>query len=444
MNHYLSKRFHLAVQLAAAFLLAAILFRPVAVSADCCGSGADGNALQLAFNISLNPDLFKAFPTLFGQFGGKSFGGTIPMIHSGATNNNSVQVSRRGMNTITFQGNETRYGRFSPNNWGQNRLPGIPTTTTSTGSGGGSTSFPSEEPSTCPKSPVDSNPPIPRPDETESVNDDSDFTSPATEGGGGGDSGSDLPEPQAPRSSTEPSRKFQRKDLNGHAVELTPGTATFDVDSTAVPVVVSNSSIKDVSPGVNIALALGGNEGYSQIGGYLEPVPVPSRIPSGLPSPPFPTGVGPEKLEYYQFRNGTVTTVQYGSFTPPANGLLMGTGTIGWRAPNGLTVATQVSITHLEFKLYPTGNYTLNNPIDSPPFNITGAASRTTTIERLTSGNPDNGKYAIGYRTKLAEPGRATKVQTVWVSGLIPANSFPMIRSYRLHTLEDSSGTPLR
>ncbi len=134
----------------------------------------------------------------------------------------------------------------------------------------------------------------------------------------------------------------------------------------------------------------------------------------------------------------------YGSFTPPANGLGMGTGTVGWNAGNGLTVANQVSLTKVQFSVYAPGTYTLSqNPTDDPPFILTGAPRRTTTIERLVSGNPDTNLYARGYQMKLAENGRATRVQTMWVTGAIAVNANPPINSYVLHTLEDSSGGAL-
>ncbi len=262
------------MQPVATILLASILTQPVSLNAGCCGQ----NAYGVVGWHQWKQKVCHVFPTFYRLFSGSRSSGSFRMTYSGATNNNSVQISRPGMNTVTFKGNETRYARFSPDNWGQNLMAGTSTTTSSSGSAGGSTAFPSEDPAQCPD-PGSVN--FLRPELTESVNDDSSTTTPPSEGGGGGDSGPQLPNPLAPRSPDEPSTKFQKKDLNGHAVELTPGTATFDVTTTGVPV-VDTSSIKDVSPSVNIAIALGGNAGYSQIAGYLEPVPSASFVPEKL------------------------------------------------------------------------------------------------------------------------------------------------------------------
>ena len=99
MNSYFSKRFHLAIPSVSSILLASIIAQPAALIAGCCGTGLNFSHSAYAKYIY---NLQRSFPTIYRQFGGSRSSGTFPMTYSGATNNNSVQISRPGMNTAAL------------------------------------------------------------------------------------------------------------------------------------------------------------------------------------------------------------------------------------------------------------------------------------------------------------------------------------------------------
>ena len=94
MNSYFSKRFHLAIPSVSSILLASIIAQPAALIAGCCGTGLNFSHSAYAKYIY---NLQRSFPTIYRQFGGSRSSGTFPMTYSGATSNNSVQISRPGM-----------------------------------------------------------------------------------------------------------------------------------------------------------------------------------------------------------------------------------------------------------------------------------------------------------------------------------------------------------
>lgn len=93
----------------------------------------------------------------------------------------------------------------------------------------------------------------------------------------------------------------------------------------------------------------------------------------------------------------------------------IGTGTdIGsetrFRTTNGLSVLVQTSTNVLDFKFYAPGTfYTIS------PFNLMGPFPfRTMSVEKLTTGNPDNNKYSFGAKVTIARPYRADEWKIMW------------------------------
>jgi hypothetical protein len=183
--------------------------------------------------------------------------------------------------------------------------------------------------------------------------------------------------------------------------------------------------VVDVPNVFTAAVSLGGRPGYSKIAGYLTAAPS--------------SGVGPEKLEYYQFKVGPDGASDISNFAPATQ-----TGVLAYLSNDGLTVGSRLSVFAVKFDFYPTGTYLQAvDPVTGLGFTPNAGAlpKRTTTITRLTAGAP-SANHVLGYQLKLAEAGRAVRVQTTWTSG--PAQAvLGKVYSHSTHSLETPAGVPL-
>ncbi len=412
-----------------ALIFTSPIWRPTAIEAQGCGSCAAASGSYQDWGDG-NMGLGSAFPTLNEQFGGSEAPRTVRLTNTGVQ---TVAVNTQGT-TTTLTGPETKYADASGTGGEDQGLPGEPdsteaTTTDDNGTSPGPDDAVKKEDSNGPscevdsagnQEPAESTTPTPAEGGTNSTGGQPDPQP------GDADSGGAAPAPSTPAAPSSPATRSSptSQEYQGTAFQSGPGGV--------IPLTNNGGGLygaQDAPPEVMVAASLGKGAGY------LVPKPKAQRGTYGSGNPAF---IGPERIGYYMARGSAAATFYNGlSTTVPTPAPI--TNDLRWHSSDGLTTLTQVTSDKARIDVYNTNDYDAG--ATGYPLYSGVTARRSTTIERLTTGNPNAGLYTTGYQVRTAISGFPAKLETTWTSNVVPSGSNQLIYSLISRALEGIPGS---